>query len=192
MARTSARPKEAGARASTGAPKRASCQRAGRHRLGRQEHARSHRPQPAPVRDRRAHRQPQRGRLGELAYPASGAAGRRGRREPRTASSRSGWQARGIEAAAGMAALIEAASRPGRLRDGRHQRRGWAAPDARGRLARPPRGARQQGMPGRARARCSWRPCARRAPSWCRSIQSIPPCSRRSPARTRRRSSASS
>ena len=54
----------------------------------------------------------------------------------------------GIEVAAGCRGADRGGRAAGRLRDGRHQRRRGPRPDHGGGAAGPPRGARQQGVPG--------------------------------------------
>ena len=120
--------------------------------------------------------------LAELRAAPPRRARRRRRREPLSAPRRSGWRAAASRSAAGAAALIEAAERPADCVMAGISGAAGLRPDAGRRDAGPPRGARQQGMPGHRRARSSWRPCARPAPSWCRWIRSTPPSSRRSPA----------
>ena len=70
----------------------------------------------------------------------------------------------------------------GRLRDGGHHRRRGPATRPGGRSAGPPRGARQQGMPGLGGRDLHGGRAPRPAPSWCRSTRSIRRSSRRSPA----------
>ena len=133
-----------------------------------QQHARPHRPQPRHVRSRGADR-PTAMSTRWPSWPCGiaralavvGDESRYGALKERLAGT-------GIEVAAGAAAPDRCGHAAGRLRDGRHHRRGRPAADAGGRRRRAGawRSPTRNAWSGRARSSC--RRCARPAPSWCR------------------------